>query len=232
MVQLVSWIIAASAPAEAGMLGPWLDDAPVDVSDTGPVPEELPPADPPSCKALKNGVQMPERPDLYAIWDPNRAWGSSYLVDTLVSAAQTVAWQLPDADPIAVGDLSQKGGGALHGHITHNVGVDADIGLYTADHRQPSAFFFEDVRPSMLDTEATWLLIRALLETERIDFILLDESLIRQLRAYLLREGILDQTAIDRIFPPTNTPNAFQTDGIVRHATGHRNHMHVRVRCE
>jgi hypothetical protein len=110
--------------------------------------------------------------------------------------------------------------------------MDADIGLFVADHRQPHERGFVDVRPSMLDTEATWVLIKTMLDSGRVESILLDQSLIRQLQTYLRQNEILGEDEIERIFPPPGTPRAWEMDGIVRHAAGHRNHFHVRARCD
>jgi penicillin-insensitive murein endopeptidase len=148
-----------------------------------------------------------------------------------VAVAEELAFTVPDADPLFIGDMSRKGGGWLRGHVTHDVGLDADIGLFSIDRHQPLSGF-EDVPSWKLDTEATWLLIKAFLDTGRVDFILLDQSLIRKLRTYLLENAILPEDEVDRIFPPYATAKWWDLDGIVRHASGHRNHMHVRVRCE
>ena len=53
----------------------------------------------------------------------------------------------------------------LGGHRQHQEGLDADIGLYTLGHRQPSGGGFRDVTPSQLDAEATWTLFRGMLDT-------------------------------------------------------------------
>lgn len=210
--------------ALAGRMGPWLDEPAV--SDTGVAEPALP-----SCEGvrLQGGVQLPERPELYTRWNPRTAWGTPYLIDTLVTAAEQVAAEMPYVDPIAVGDLSSQRGGPLHGHLTHDEGRDADIGLFLKDGRQATNGTFVDAWPRTFDVEATWALIRALLETERIHHILMDESLIRVMRTWLVEEGILEAEAVQRMFP---RGGGFGRTGVVIHAPGHRNHLHVRVRCE
>lgn len=225
-------LLLLASSADAGlMLGPWLDEPPV-VEEVTPV-ALLEEASPPSCAAptLGDAAQLPDRPDLYHRWDPARSWGTPYLVETLLAVTEELSWLLPEADPLVVGDVSRQGGGAMYGHRTHDRGVDADIGLYMIDGRQPLGGF-EDVPAWRLDVEATWLLVRTLLETERVDFVLLDQSLIDAMKRWLRAERVLAEEEIEAIFPSPGTPRLWELTGVVRHAAGHRNHLHVRVRCE
>jgi murein endopeptidase len=57
-------------------------------------------------------------------WDPDRSWAAAHLVST----------------------VSRKGGGPLPPHKTHHLGIDADIGLFMDDGRQPLGGFV-DVPP-------------------------------------------------------------------------------------
>jgi hypothetical protein len=179
---------------------------------------------------LANGRQLPEAPELYTRWNPDRSYGAFELIDTLGDAARAVATALPNADPIVIGDMSQKGGGWISGHRTHQGGRDADIGLFVGDHRQPLAGAFVDVPPQALDVEATWLLIESLLDSGQVQFILLDAGLITTLRAYVLEHHRVEAHEAERIFPAGPVP--FSEPGVVHAAAGHRNHMHVRVTCD
>ena len=75
-------------------------------------------------------AQLPHQTGLLERWDPQRSYGSWLLVHTLTAVSERLAWELPHADPLMVGDISRRGGGRMHGHKTHDKGVDADIGLY------------------------------------------------------------------------------------------------------
>jgi hypothetical protein len=146
-----------AAPASAGVLGPWMDDAPNEAADTGV--ESLADTPPPQCSSvLIDGAQLPDLPDIYTRWDGNRSWGSEYLVDTLVHLSEQMAWLGPESDPITIGDISTRYGGALFGHRTHNQGVDADVGLYMYDGQQAGRSGFVDLTARSFDAEHTWLL--------------------------------------------------------------------------
>lgn len=218
----------AAAPAQEPA-DDWLEEAEdleqIEVSDD---PEELWSW----CykKALRDGVQLPRNPALYKRWHPEKAWGTAEMIETLTSAAEEMAWQMPEADPIVVGDISTRRGGRLEGHKSHRGGVDADIGLYWGEGRMFMQGFM-DVSPRDLDAEANWLLIQAMLETGHVERILLDNGLVRRLRRHVVNEGYLTSEEAWRIFPSPATGEMWRLKGVVHHSPGHRHHMHVRVHC-
>lgn len=184
-----------------------------------------------SDQYLRNGVQLPERPGLYVINIADAAWGTPLMIETLIRVAEEMAWQLPDADPFVVGDISTARGGFLSGHRSHRGGVDADLGIYAKGGRQ-SPRGFQDLAPNELDAKATWTFIRSLLDTGSVDRMYLDQSLINVLRRYVREEEGLSQEEVDRIFPPPGTPRTWAMTGVVQHVAGHRNHLHLRVLCD
>ena len=161
-------------------------------------------------------------------FDPSRSYGNWLVVETLQQVAERIAWELPHADPLLVGDVSFRGGGAMPGHRTHDIGIDADIGLYARGGKQPLGGFI-DVDPTELDAAATWAVIRALLDTGNVDFILLDQDHIEVLRAYVRSEVGLDEASIDAIFAAPGVRPDGQARGVVSHVPNHRHHLHVRI---
>ena len=172
--------------------------------------------------------QLPAEPGLYYRWDPSRSWGQPTLVQTIREVGEELAWILPNADPLLIGDVSQRGGGRIFGHTTHNVGVDVDVGLYTGESKQPFGGFV-DVRSTELDLAANWAVIRTLLNTDRVAFILLDQRHINALRAYLLDDLKMAPEVVDPIFPIIDEYMPWDQRGVVRHAPNHRSHLHVRI---
>lgn len=175
--------------------------------------------------------QVPQQQGLLLRWDPARSWGTSRLVNTLESVSHRMAFELPHAEPLLVGDVSKRGGGTLYGHRTHHLGVDADLGLYTGRGEQPLGGFL-DVRTEDLDLRANWALIRALLDSPDVAFILLDQEHIDAIKQYALEEVGIDPQLAERIFPPADTLVSWESRGVVRHAPNHRSHLHVRVSPE
>lgn len=171
--------------------------------------------------------QLPELPGLVDRWDGQRAWGTPLLVETLLHASERLAWEFPELDPITVGDISTRGGGPMFGHKTHDLGVDADIGLFVGQGRQPRNW--RDLRPSELDVASTWALIQALLDTGNVQFILLDEGHMARLRVHLADDLGWSSDEIDGVLVPASTRLSAERRGVVRHAPNHRSHLHVRI---
>lgn len=178
---------------------------------------------------LRDGVELPELPELYHRMRPVRAWGTPEMVDLLVDTAAEVQFLRPDADRFVVGDLSTRHGGPLSGHRSHRGGIDADVGLYFHDGRQHQYGFLEPITAAF-DTETNWLVIRTMLETGIIDRILVDQRYVQMLRRHAIAIGDLTEDEASAVFPRSRED--WWKPGVVHHADGHRDHLHVRVRCE
>ena len=184
-----------------------------------------------STQVLHSGIQIPSQPELYHVRNPSEAWGTPELVEAIVLASEDVAWQLPGADPILIGDLSRQRGGYLPPHKSHRSGLDADIGIFTTGARQSPVSGFVGITPDNLDYEANWIFWRSLLETGLVERILLDQSLIDAMRAWTVESGNLSAAQAEEIFPPAGTPRLWEKRGVFQHVAGHRDHIHVRALC-
>lgn len=219
---------ALASLALAAELGPSLDGAPrLDVAarpaDTGAWTGC-------SDQALTDGVLLPDLPFFYNRIAPDNAWGTQALVDLIVEAGRHMSEAAPKASPFTVGDLSHKFGGYNAGHRSHRGGVDADIGLYALGGVQRPNQFTE-LAPSQLDMATTWEMVRFFLGSGRVDYILLDRSLIAALSRWTVAEGILTQEEAAGIFLVNPVGDDWSRTGVVRHAPGHRHHLHVRALC-
>jgi len=217
---MMVWFVTA---AIAGPLGPF--DAPL--TDTGLAPEAECSATFPYALA-----ELPDVPSLYRISDRARAFGTDALLGLLVDATARVAAAWPEADPVLVGDLSLPQGGPFPPHKMHDTGRSADLGLFTGDGQQPPPGGFLPVAPEDLDLPRTWTLMESLLSTGRVRFLLLDQAHIDRLVAWLREDRWLDEDEIERIFPDPSTPGLWAYEGIVRHASDHKDHVHVELNCD
>ena len=209
------------ATAYAGMHGPFESEAPLEEEvATTACADQYP-------YAL---AQLPDRPSLYRRWDPRRSWATPEFVELIIEATAQVALDYPDSDPVMVGDISLEKGGPLAPHRYHYDGRSADLGLFVAG-RQPQHGFMP-ISPAELDVERQWVLIEAFLATGRVEHILLDQSHVDRLVGWLRETGRLSEAEIARVFPPADTDRLWARTGIVRTAARHRDHMHVRLRCQ
>lgn len=163
----------------------------------------------------------------------NARWGLPRLVGMLERAAKRVN-RLFEGSVLVVGDLSQKNGGEISGHQSHESGRDADVGFFFVtdqgelekkgdflgvdpggNARQKPRLRFDDAR--------NWALIESFITDReaRIEHIFVSN----EIRARLLRHGRLKGTylpVLHRAALALKQP---------RRALAHDDHFHVRIAC-
>jgi hypothetical protein len=176
---------------------------------------------------LQGGVLLEAEPDVFAMQRPYRGWGKPVLVDTLRLAIHQVLDAAPEGTTLVLGDLSKEGGGCLAPHKSHRGGLDADVGFFYRGAQQRR--WLGLATADSLDADRTWLLIKAMLATGRLQMAFLDYNLQPTLYEAALRAGETPQT-LEPIFQyPRPIERAHET--VIRHLGGHDNHMHVRLIC-
>jgi murein endopeptidase len=166
---------------------------------------------------LVNGVQMPTGP-AWQLVDPHNAWGTKETIDFLTAAANAVRAQFPDAAPLRVNHIGKQNGGYLRPHQSHQAGRDVDLGFYYPRGEDPG--HLSKKRELAMDLAVNWALVKALLVTGDVQFILVDKRIQARLYDYALKQGE-DQAWLDRLFHAG-------ANSMVRHARRHRDHFHVR----
>lgn len=219
----------AGSTAFAAEFGPALEGE-ILATDAAPVEDTASANVGCSDQYLHDGVNLPDLPLFYVRAQPDHSWGSQEMVDLIVDAGRYMSWLMPQASRFVIGDISRERGGYLAGHVSHRGGVDADIGIYKKGGWQ-SERGFTQLAPSELDLEANWAMINMMLSTDKVDFILLDRSLINRLKGYVLSAGLLTEEEAARIFPIEGSRATWENTGILRHAPHHQDHIHVRVLC-
>ncbi|MSP92930.1 MAG: hypothetical protein EXR79_14195, partial [Myxococcales bacterium] len=176
---------------------------------------------------LTNGVLLEPLAGIVGLQRPQRGWGKPLLVDALRLAAEAVQRSAPLGTTLVMGDLSKQGGGCLPPHRSHRGGLDADIGLYFRGGHQRT--WLGQATPDTLDADRTWLLLRVLLATGRLQYAFIDHGLQPALHEAALRAGESPDTLQAIIQWPR--PIGEHGGAIVRHLGGHDDHLHVRLAC-
>jgi LysM repeat protein len=178
---------------------------------------------------LVNGEAMP-RGEGYEVRRPQRSYGATHVVTHLQHAIAEVRALFPDVHTLAIGDLSQRGGGKIGDHHSHQSGLDVDVGFYF--HRAPAGYPDTFVAANGdLDLEATWALLTAFTRTTDLDtgvqMIFLDYDVQERLYKFARQRGT-PEADLDAIF---QYPRGKDTlTGIVRHWPHHTDHLHVRFK--
>lgn len=176
----------------------------------------------PNRGRIQNGVQLPES-EHYTLRDPERSYGSSHAVTIIHDSIAAFRAETGYRGEIKIADLSKKGGGRLRPHGSHQAGRDADIRL----PRRKGASK-DNNSLSAIDWDLSWALVKAFVDTGEIEYIFLETSRQKALRKAAQRAGASKAELARAI----QYPNKRGTNkGIVRHASGHRIHIHVRIKC-
>jgi murein endopeptidase len=178
---------------------------------------------------LRNPAELPPG-DGYVIRRPWRAYGTRTTVELVHHAIVDIRDRFPNVHVLAIGDLSQKTGGAITDHHSHQSGRDADIGLIYKEKPAQFPKEFVTATEANLDCAATFALLSDFAETATLDggaqVIFLDYNVQGILYRWAKTAGV-DEDKLARIFeyPHRGEP------ALVRHFPGHDNHMHVRFKC-
>jgi penicillin-insensitive murein endopeptidase len=172
----------------------------------------------PNAGALVNGVPMPKG-DRWVLISPAGAWGTQETVDSLVRCIDKVHEQHPGAQKAYIGHISDKDGGHLLPHKSHQSGRDVDIGYYLV----PPHVGFIRTTADNIDLARTWAFVRALITETDVEMILIDLSVQRLLVEHAAKQGE-DEAWLDDIFQVRSKSSR----PLIRHARGHDNHLHVR----
>lgn len=190
----------------------------------------------PNHGKLQGGVHLEMGPHLrvvgvYAQGDAR--WGVRELVEAIDHAAREVKKRYPDA-VLGVGHLSNKDGGEIDRHRSHESGRDADLAFYLTDvaGRPVARDRFLPMLPNGIaaadshlrfDDGRNWALVSALVSNPkaRVTHIFVVNHLRTRLLAYAARVGApaaLRARVAEVLMQP-------------HHALPHDDHFHVRVAC-
>lgn len=164
---------------------------------------------------LVNAKRFPQGPE-WIVVSPEVAWATEETVNYLTEAIREVRAKFPEAPPLRVNGISNKEGGYLRPHKSHQNGRDVDVGFYypTVDPIR------EREREKYINVPLNWAFVRALVTKTDVQMVLVDRRVRQVIYNYALSIGE-DKAWLDSLFNDSPT-------GIVRHARRHRDHFHIR----
>jgi murein endopeptidase len=178
---------------------------------------------------LRDAAQLPPG-DGYVIRRVGRSYGASHVVAQLQRSIAEVRGRFPGLHALAIGDLSAKNGGKLGNHLSHQSGLDVDVGFYFkhVPAGYPDSFVSAD---GNLDYAATWALLQSFARTADDDtgvqIIFLDYDVQARLYKWAAAHGT-PRAQLEELFQYPRGKDAFE--GLVRHWPHHADHFHVRFK--
>lgn len=181
---------------------------------------------PPNGGRLERGVSLPESGPGWVRISRDRHWGTAETVALIEYAGARLEAAFPGTQPMLVGDLSQEGGGRIRPHRSHQSGRDADI-AFLERGGATRRHFKGDLRSEDIDVAKTWFVIESLLTTGQVRFVFINRALLPAFRRHAAEAG-WPERELDELFL---MPDEVGHRGLIRHASGHTYHFHVRFVC-
>ncbi len=181
---------------------------------------------PTNAGRLLHAVQLRSHPG-YVIRSPQVAYGTEETTRWVVDAFNAVDRRFQRRKVVRVHDISDRDGGPLSGHKSHQNGRDVDISYYQDDCPR-SGCAFRTFRSSELDVARQWTLLEHWLEHGQAEMIFIDYRLQAKLYRHARRKGVSEADLSRWIQYPRGK---FQPSGVIRHFPKHDDHLHVRFVC-
>jgi murein endopeptidase len=195
----------------------------VDVPATSSVPDGGTSIGTPQRGWLHQGVALPLQPALYTRRDPDRSWGSTHTVRTIITALGAMRTDRNFHGEVIIGDISRPRGGPFPPHVSHQSGRDIDIRLVLAPGLPARTY---PSTPAHVDWDATWGLLHSFLETGHVSAVFFDYRQQEHLHAAAVRAGVHARVSQRWFQWPGDDAEA-----LIRHEDGHRAHLHIRLGC-
>lgn len=175
---------------------------------------------------LENPVMLPSHRG-YVIRTPARAYGTEETIRWIVDAFNEVDAKFKHTKVVRIHDISDRNGGRLRDHKSHQNGRDADISYYQKECGA-NGCRFADFKSSELDVARQWTLLEHWLRNGQAEMIFIDYRLQSKLYRYAKRKGVSKAKLDEWIQYPRGK---YEPNGVVRHFPNHEDHLHVRFVC-
>ena len=175
---------------------------------------------------LFHGEPLPPSDD-YVVLYPYRAFGTYYTISEIRRALDNHYERNPDAHPLMVGDISFRTGRSMPPHKSHESGRDVDVS-YPREGKPDSLRRFHYVRRSELDVRQTLAMMKDFIDGGQVEYVFMDRWFQRMLREEALQQGATEEW-VEAVF---QYPHWSGGNAIIRHAPGHRDHFHIRFKCQ
>ncbi len=156
----------------------------------------------------------------------NRQFATFDLIEIVYRISEKISFKFPNLDRLQIGDFSAPQGCDISGHTSHENGLDADFAYFRQNNREQdinneSGFDEVFVRNGALtanfDIERNFILIKYLVETNRINRIFVDPLIKSTFCEYAQNLG--------------NANDLTETLRRMRPYPNHHDHLHVRITC-
>jgi LysM repeat protein len=175
---------------------------------------------------LEEGVALPSHRG-YVIRTAARSYGTEETARWIVAAFDTVDAKFKHTKVARIHDISDRNGGSIRDHKSHQNGRDVDISYYQ-EKCGSNGCRFDEFRSSELDVARQWTLLEYWLRNRQAEMIFIDYRLQAKLYRYAKRRGATKAQLDEWIQYPRRK---YEPVGVIRHYRNHADHLHVRFVC-
>ena len=155
-------------------------------------------------------------------------WGTPELIRAIKTCGRVYRSYFPIkmGASMPVGDLSNRDGGPLPPHVSHQSGRDVDIGFIRK--QPPKKGIFVNTAPREMHMYKQWVVLKCFLDNPKTKMVIIEHSLVRALKKYIRRIYRKRPHKLKTYLPyfPGGKKSVIVGD------TEHRSHMHVRLKCD
>ena len=169
---------------------------------------------------------LPPHPG-YVIRSRAVAYGTEETIRWVVDAFNAVDSRFKTRKAVRVHDISNRKGGRIRNHKSHQNGRDVDISYYQKTCPR-SGCPVEKLRASELDVARQWTLLEHWLKNDQAELIFIDYRLQARLYRHAKRRGVSEAQLRRWIQYPRGK---YEPVGVIRHFRNHQDHLHVRFVC-
>jgi penicillin-insensitive murein endopeptidase len=155
-----------------------------------------------------------------------RFWGNDQLIELISDSAMDFKQIYPASERLQVGDLSQKIGGKISGHNSHQNGLDVDLVYFRVNHQeqdlnQTNGFVEKFVENGKLtpnfDLERNWAFIKIIAGKKNVQRIFMDP---------VIKNAFCDFAKVENEYEQN-----IEILRKLRPLEAHNDHIHVRILC-
>ncbi|MCB9705352.1 MAG: penicillin-insensitive murein endopeptidase [Myxococcales bacterium] len=178
---------------------------------------------------LEGGVPMLDGPGRILRMEPWKSFATAHTVAVLDAVLREWGRRYPEDRPMLVGNMSQRTGGRLKPHSTHQSGRDVDLS-YPQKVIDGEEYNWREMNERNLDADKTWGLLELLVESGELEVALVDSAIQKLLYDHAVKTGRVPRGELGFWLEYPRRPGTVET--IVRHHAGHVDHLHARFKCQ
>lgn len=157
----------------------------------------------------------------------DRAYATQDLVTLIENAASAIALAFPGGERMQMGDFSQREGGQISGHASHQNGLDVDVKFFNHAHLEQDPMGTNGFDEIFVDEKNQVTPNYDFERNEALVKFVVDSGLVRR----IFVDGNIKKAFCDRAKASGEYRDDLEWLRRLRPLEGHQDHFHIRIAC-